>query len=84
MLNDDDDLEILFEGDWTGKEKVPEIKPSSGFVFEGAFLDGLPSGKGKFYSSNKTNNLEYEGDWFKGKRLGKGSFSLPEGQKYVG
>jgi hypothetical protein len=82
-----DSIYGIFEGDWTGKEIDLEINPfTSGYVFDGAFSNGVPSGKGKFYlrDTNKTYNLESEGDWFEGKMHGYGTITWPNGNKYVG
>jgi hypothetical protein len=77
----------IFEGDWTGKEIDLEINPfTSGYVFDGAFSNGVPSGLGKFSLKNETKNLtlEYEGGWFEGKRNGYGTNTWLTGDKYVG
>jgi hypothetical protein len=78
---------VFFESDWAGKEKNMERNPfTNGYVYEGAFSDGLPSGQGKLYLQNKKDayNLESEGEWFKGKMHGNGTHIWKNGRKYVG
>ncbi len=81
------DGNTIFKSNWTGKESDSKTNHSTivGYILEGSFLDGLPSGKGKIYKTNKTkNDLEYDGGWLKGKRSGYGNYTSTAGHTYDG
>jgi hypothetical protein len=62
----------------TDTEKYPS---ANGDVYDGDFINGFRSGKGKFYWAN--GNI-YEGDFIDNKRNGKGKFTWVNGDVYEG
>ncbi len=87
MRNDLTFNKPFLKGHWAGKEiylKTNHFK-CGGYIFEGSFLDGLPSGKGKLFKKNKTkNDLEYEGGWLEGERHGYGKHTFRFENEYIG
>jgi hypothetical protein len=80
-----------FEGDFkngncTGKAKTPyykivkinDSKPKLSGFYEGEVNNSIPHGKGTFKVIEGTSEFEmhYTGDWFEGKRHGKGNCKM--------
>lgn len=80
-----------FEGDFkngncTGKAKIPyykivkinDSKPKLSGFYEGEVNNSIPHGKGTFKVIEGTSEFEmhYTGDWFEGKRQGKGNCKM--------
>jgi len=80
----DEDGKLIFEGEyinckkWNGvffnEQNVYELKEGKGNIktleYEGEYINGKKSGKGKEYYSN--GKLKFEGEYLNGKRNGKG------------
>ncbi len=58
----------------------------NGEKFVGTWLNNLRQGRGIFsYSENdELKRLNYDGEWKKGKRSGKGTLTWKSGKRYIG
>ena len=64
--------------------RIPDSQPNETITWSGACIDGIASGEGRMVRRYSGGKITYAGGLHDGKRHGRGTHTLPNGDRYEG